>query len=48
MKSKERMIRALKREKPDRLPATIHQWQQYHLDTFMGCVDALTAFKKGC
>jgi len=45
MTSKERMMRALHREKPDRLPVTIHQWQQYHLDTYMGSVDALTAFK---
>jgi uroporphyrinogen-III decarboxylase len=45
MTSKERMLRALAREKPDRLPATIHQWQQYHLDRFMGRMDALTAFK---
>lgn len=39
------MMRALHREKPDRLPVTIHQWQQYHLDTVMGGADALTAFK---
>jgi len=45
MTSKERMLRSLNLEKPDRLPATIHQWQQYHLDTFMHGVDALTAFK---
>jgi len=45
MTSKERMMRALHREKPDRLPVTIHQWQQYHLDTYMGGVDPLTAFK---
>jgi len=45
MTSKERMLRALAREKPDRLPATIHQWQQYHLDHYMGRMDALTAFK---
>ena len=31
--------------KPDRLPATIHQWQQYHLDTYLGGMDALAAFK---
>ncbi len=36
MTSKERMMRALAREKPDRLPVTIHQWQQYHLDTYLG------------
>ena len=45
MTSKERMLRAIRREKPDRLPVTIHQWQQYHLDHCMGGVDALEAFK---
>lgn len=45
MTSKERMMRALHREKPDRLPVTIHQWQQYHLDHFMDGMDALSAFK---
>lgn len=45
MTAKERMLRALQREKPDRLPATIHQWQQYHLDTYLGGMDDLTAFK---
>ena len=28
MTSKERMMRALNREEPDRLPVTVHQWQQ--------------------
>ncbi len=45
MTSKERMMLALERQKPDRLPVTIHQWQQYHLDEYMGGVDALEAFK---
>lgn len=36
MNSKERMMLAIDREKPDRLPVTIHQWQPYHLKTFMG------------
>ena len=45
MNSKERMLVALHRGKPDRLPVTVHQWQQYHLDTFMDGVDALTAFE---
>lgn len=45
MTSKERMMRALNREKPDRLPATIHQWQQYHLDNYMDGMDPLSAFK---
>lgn len=45
MTPKERMMRALHREKPDRLPCSIHQWQQYHLDTYMDGVDALKAFE---
>ena len=36
MTSKERLLCALKGEKPDRLPATVHQWQGYHLDKYMG------------
>ena len=39
------MIRALNREKPDRLPVTIHQWQKYHLDNYLGGLSALEAFK---
>jgi len=42
--SKERMLRALAREKPDRLPVSVHQWQKYHLDTFLGGVSDLEAF----
>ena len=45
MTSKERMMRALAREKPDRLPVTIHQWQQYHLDTYLDGMNTLEAFK---
>jgi hypothetical protein len=45
MTSKERLMLALDREKPDRVPVTIHQWQQYHLDTYMGGMDPLAAFK---
>ncbi len=45
MTSKERMLRALALEKPDRVPVTLHQWQPYHLDKYMGGVDALTAFR---
>lgn len=45
MKAKERMLRALHREKPDRLPVTVHQWQKYHLDTYMNGMDAVDAFK---
>jgi len=45
MTPKQRMLAALHREKPDRLPVSIHQWQQYHLDTYMNGMDALDAFK---
>jgi Uroporphyrinogen decarboxylase (URO-D) len=44
MTSKERMMRALRREKPDRLPVTLHQWQPYHLKKFMGGRDQLETF----
>jgi uroporphyrinogen-III decarboxylase len=45
MTSKERMMRALHREKPDRLPVSVHQWQGYHLDRFLGGASALEAFQ---
>lgn len=46
MTSKERLMLAINREKPDRLPATVHQWQGYHLDRYMGGISDLEAFKK--
>jgi uroporphyrinogen decarboxylase len=45
MTSKERMMLALCREKPDRLPVTVHQWQGYHLDEYMNGISALEAFE---
>jgi uroporphyrinogen decarboxylase len=45
MTSKERLMRALNREKPDHLPVTVHQWQGYHLENYMGGVNALEAFE---
>ena len=39
------MIAALSGEKPDRVPVTIHQWQQYHLDTYMDGMHPLDAFR---
>jgi uroporphyrinogen decarboxylase len=36
MTSKERLLLALDKEIPDRLPVTVHQWQAYHLDKYMG------------
>jgi len=42
--SKERILRALHREKPDRLPVSVHQWQGYHLQTYMGGITDIEAF----
>ncbi len=44
MTSKERLLCALNREKPDRLPATVHQWQGYHLDKYMAGISDMEAF----
>lgn len=46
MDSKERMMLALNKETPDRLPVTIHQWQPYHLRTQMGGMDDIDAFRE--
>jgi len=45
MTPKERMMRALHREVPDRLPVTVHQWQGYHLDHYLGGISDLEAFR---
>ncbi len=46
MNSKERLLTALKRGKPDRLPASVHQWQGYHLTEYMGGISDLEAFQQ--
>jgi len=46
MTSRERLMTALKREKPDRMPVTVHQWQPYHLDTYLGGISDLEAFEQ--
>lgn len=46
MTSKERMLIALKRGKPDKVPVTIHQWQGYHLKTYMHGATEIEAFKE--
>jgi hypothetical protein len=45
MTGKERMMIAVKKGKPDRLPVTIHQWQEYHLKKYMKTADEIDAFK---
>ncbi|OHB80579.1 MAG: hypothetical protein A2W31_15595 [Planctomycetes bacterium RBG_16_64_10] len=44
MTSKERLLCALDHGKPDRLPASVHQWQSYHLNTYLGGISDLEAF----
>ncbi len=46
MTSKERLLTALDRGKPDRLPVSVHQWQPYHLEKYLGGIDALAAFER--
>ncbi len=46
MTSKERMMRALHRAKPDRLPVSVHQWQGYHLDTYLDGISDIEAFER--
>jgi len=41
-----RLLTALDRGRPDRLPITVHQWQGYHLRTEMGGCDQLEAFRR--
>jgi len=44
MTSKDRMMLALSGKKPDRLPVTIHQWQDYHLKHYMNGLSDIEAF----
>lgn len=46
MTSKERMLCALHRGKPDRMPVSVHQWQGYHLDTYLDGISPLDAFRR--
>jgi len=46
MTSKERMLTALDKGTPDRLPVSVHQWQQYHLDKYLGGIGPLAAFER--
>ncbi len=46
MTSKDRLLSALDRQKPDRLPVSLHQWQPYHLEKHLGGIGALEAFER--
>ncbi|MBN1591526.1 MAG: hypothetical protein JW888_18575 [Pirellulales bacterium] len=46
MTGKDRILTALHKEIPDRLPVSVHQWQQYHLDKYLGGIGPLEAFER--
>ncbi|MBM3189990.1 MAG: hypothetical protein FJZ90_14865, partial [Chloroflexi bacterium] len=46
MNSKERMMIALDKGKPDRLPVSVHQWQGYHLEEYLDGISDLEAFRR--
>ncbi len=45
MTSRERLILAMERQKPDHLPATVHSWMQYFLDKYVDGVDQYRAYE---
>jgi uroporphyrinogen-III decarboxylase len=46
MTPKERMMTALDLGIPDRVPASVHQWQPFHLNTYLGGISDLEAFRR--
>jgi uroporphyrinogen decarboxylase len=46
MKPKERMLTALAGGTPDRVPASVHEWQRFHLNTYFGGISDLEAFRR--
>ena len=46
MTAKDRLMTAIHRGKPDHMPATVHQWQGYHLQEYMGGISDLEAFQQ--
>ena len=46
MTARERMLTALNRGVPDRLPVTLHQWQPFHLAKYMGDASDIQAFRQ--
>jgi len=46
MTPRERLLCALTLGQPDRLPATTHAWMEYHLQHYLGGIDALSAYRR--
>ncbi|MCL5986168.1 MAG: uroporphyrinogen decarboxylase family protein [Actinobacteria bacterium] len=46
MTGRDRLLKALKLEIPDRLPAAVHSWMPYFLDTYCNGIDQFQAYEK--
>jgi uroporphyrinogen-III decarboxylase len=46
MTSRERLLTALDGGIPDRVPASVHQWQPYHLRKYLGGISDIAAFRR--
>ncbi len=46
MDGRERLLTALTGQKPDHLPAQVHGWMRYYLDTYLGGCDAFAAYER--
>lgn len=46
MDPRERLLAALHNQRPDHLPAQVHNWMQYYLDTYLGGCDAYSAYDR--
>ena len=46
MDSRERLLTALENGRPDHLPAQVHSWMRYYLDTYLGGCDQYRAYER--
>ncbi len=44
MDARERLLTAISNEKPDHLPAQVHNWMRYYLDTYLGGCEPFEAY----
>lgn len=46
MNSRQRLLKALNNEKPDRMPCQVHSWMPFYLDTYLDGMDQWQAYEK--
>jgi len=46
MTPRDRLLTALHNEKPDHLPAQVHSWMGYYLNTYLGGIDQWAAYER--